>query len=747
MADVNFKDFVYKQPEDNDFVVGYNAAGTSEIRTKIGDIAEYLSDGGYGATGPQGPRGLTGPAGPAGSSGSPGSQGATGIPGATGPQGPTGLDGGRGATGASGLIGATGPQGPAGTGFSGASGVVSLTVPLSTLNTQVYITGTQPGYSLNVVNRANFDPGEPFVVDGRARIVHGMSFQAGIPAFTNGSDHSHVFWSTQSLRLWQMIQNGGPDFGSLDSQFSENQMFQLVTVADNMGGTFFNELPADGNGVVQTNLHSVDTSSLITTSQTRTTFPYPASGLKINFNTPSASINNTVRNLQVGEFAQLSFRIGFAGIVASTYPGVVASGPTEVTINGETKYQYTFNITGLDNIHWLPSGVFFELNRAFGNAPGLRTLVARTQITGTQAGLSGNYNGIPRHVLVNTINHNAFVGGPVVLSLGENLLGLVAGDYNAYVKEVLDSDNYVISVGNHYLFPNTSGVAGSVGWVIYIGSTDAVHQYNPSLQHFQFRRFRTRPDLRNTRYTGGSRSVALGNSSETDGYFTYALGYNSSVLKTLNGPVLTASSVFGGSYSIVQGSYSTAVGGNKLKITKNNQTVLGQFNNPETDALFVIGNGTNEQNRTNALELSSNGSLSIAGKWNFNADGSLRFPDFTTQTTAYQAGQITVQLNADTETDASGYTVASLSGNAIVFTPEAGYTDVSGHIGTIPPPIHAGQKLTLLNVYTEGTVYAQWSTQSGFLTADVQSFWSVELTAFVMPQFGLTWWVTNTFNW
>jgi hypothetical protein len=101
--------------------------------------------------------------------------------------------------------------------------------------------------------------------------------------------------------------------------------------------------------------------------------------------------------------------------------------------------------------------------------------------------------------------------------------------------------------------------------------------------------------------------VALGNSSETDGYFAYALGYNSTILRKTNGPVLTASSAFGGAHSVVQGSYSTAVGGKRIKITKDNQTVLGQYNDPNTDAVIVVGGGTDEQNRTNALELSGNG--------------------------------------------------------------------------------------------------------------------------------------------
>ena len=95
MADVNFKDFLYKPIEEEDFIVGYNADGTAEIRTKIEDVANLLASGGYGATGPIGPAGTIG---------------ATGL---TGPAGATGLDGGRGATGL-GSIGATGPRGATG---------------------------------------------------------------------------------------------------------------------------------------------------------------------------------------------------------------------------------------------------------------------------------------------------------------------------------------------------------------------------------------------------------------------------------------------------------------------------------------------------------------------------------------------------------------------------------------------------------------------------------------------------------
>lgn len=489
-------------------------------------------------------------------------------------------------------------------GFAGGlqpiNGVVTSTFPLSTLNTQVFITGTEPGYSLQIVNRANFDPGEPLTVDGRARITHVMNFQAGIPLFTNGSDHSHVFWSAQGRRGWQMIQNGGSEGDN--SQFGDNAIFQLVTVVNNMGGTNFNEF----------NIHSVDTRDLITNTGT---FPYLATNLKINFNTPTGNINGTVRALQQNEVVQLSFRLGFAGIVASTFPGKVTSnGPVEVTINGETKYQYTFELTGLDSVHWLPGDIRFETITTFGvpPTPALRVLAGRFVVSSNNVGLTGNYLNVPRYVLVEQTNHSGFVGDPVVLSTDETVLGLPAGDRNAFIKDVIDANRYVISVGNHYNWPTTSGTHGNLGWIIYKGSADAVHQYTPATQHFWYQRFRAPfgnpPDgANNTFKTGGNRAVALGNSAETDAYFSYAIGYNSSILKSTGGPVLTASSVFGGAYSFIQGSYSTAVGGRRLKITKDNQTAFGQYNNPDTDAIVVVGGGTSEENRTNALELSANG--------------------------------------------------------------------------------------------------------------------------------------------
>ena len=133
----------------------------------------------------------------------------------------------------------------------------------------------------------------------------------------------------------------------------------------------------------------------------------------------------------------------------------------------------------------------------------------------------------------------------------------------------------------------------------------------------------------------------------------------------------------------------------------------------------------------------------------FNSDGSLIFPDTTVQSTAYQFGQLTVLLSADTEVGAEGYTVESLSGaNVIVFAPRVGYTDSAFHTVTIPAPDYPGQKLTLLNVYSQGTVTVNWTFQGeGNLSTGVESGYNKDLTALITPDQGLIWWETNSYNW
>ena len=64
--------------------------------------------------------------------------------------------------------------------------------------------------------------------------------------------------------------------------------------------------------------------------------------------------------------------------------------------------------------------------------------------------------------------------------------------------------------------------------------------------------------------------------------------------------------------SVAEGDNSFAYG-SFLNTSRSNQAVFGRFNEKDTDALFIVGNGTNGANRRNAMALKSNGDLHIKG--------------------------------------------------------------------------------------------------------------------------------------
>jgi len=417
-------------------------------------------------------------------------------------------------------------------------------------------------YGLNLTNLDSFDPGQPLTVDGRARIVHGMTFQAGINNFTNGSDHTHVLWAAQNRNLWQMIQNGG------NSTFDKNY-FTLTTVGYNSTLTFFNEA----------NIYSVDT----TNSTINASFPFALSNVRIAFNT------NQTPNLIAGDYVSIGFNPGAAGIVANTYTGTVASGPTSVTINGSTRFQYTFTLNMFNTLNWVESSKGLELVsvNASGNK-NVRVSTSPETLTGTKVSLQGNYNNIPRFVLVTMNGHNAYEGESVVFNNLVSLIGISIGQWNAYVRHVINANQFVISIGNPIGgYVNSTGTTtNTTDWFIVKGSTDAIHQYNAALQHLVIQRFPNSDTSTTT--TGGNRAVALGNSAEVDGDFSYALGYKSTV--TGNKSV-----VLGGENNYVTGNNSSILGGSHNSIQGNNIFTLGSnltasvANTTYTNNLSVIG--------------------------------------------------------------------------------------------------------------------------------------------------------------
>jgi hypothetical protein len=647
MADVNFKDFTYTTPQDDDFIVGYNASGTSEIRTKIKDVANFLASGGYGATGPQGPRGLTGPQ---GSSGPVGPQGNNGIQGATGPQGPQGqqgFDGARGATGVQGpmgLTGSTGPQGPAGTGGGGDGYIVkeseykSLSASLASSNgyfngqatfalqgglnikghTDAYDAGpiNLPGgrgvYGIYIQNVDNMDPGVTLACDGRANITHGMTFRAGNVNFTGGSDHAHVIWAGAPFnpsREWQMTMGGNWTSGSTNANTNRFMVhtlpqYQISSTITAVSG-YFNTLDAG----ITTN------SSIIT-------------GVKLFVSTTEANNYNTINE---GDVVGLQLNPGLGGLVAATYNTIVDS----ISTNNVNYKVFALTVYAIPNS--LETGIRDNVlvnlkSRANGGNPGIFRITGQLPTT-TYVGMTGNYRNVPKHVLARFTTSNALTGfkpgSPLTVFIPDlmpsnSILGhgfvtssrnsspsgnFRYGFFDAFVKSIQGND-LVFSLGNlmdTYAFENRTWnltAAGDAGYVIQSGSQDTVHRPTFGTVGFYFERepyFVNGVDL----LSGGIvKNVCLG-TSESYGNFSYGIGYRGTVMGD-------KSATLAGDSNYVYGNNSVTVGGEGLISNNNNQVIMGKYNNTDTNAVFVVGNGANEDNRTNVLELSADGTLKVS---------------------------------------------------------------------------------------------------------------------------------------
>ena len=138
-----------------------------------------------------------------------------------------------------------------------------------------------------------------------------------------------------------------------------------------------------------------------------------------------------------------------------------------------------------------------------------------------------------------------------------------------------------------------------------------------------------------------SRSVAMGNNTTANGYGSTAMGIAttaSGVGSTAMGGGTTASgngTTAIGNNTTANGYVSTAMG-NRSKASDRSSLVIGEYNllgstvtNSATvfsleNAAFVIGNGTDGDNRSDALTVLFDGTTTIAGDLSLNSDARLK---------------------------------------------------------------------------------------------------------------------------
>lgn len=117
--------------------------------------------------------------------------------------------------------------------------------------------------------------------------------------------------------------------------------------------------------------------------------------------------------------------------------------------------------------------------------------------------------------------------------------------------------------------------------------------------------------------TAGNYSVAMGYQPTASATGAVALGYSTTANKayaTATGYSTTASGQSAhaeGQSTVASGNYSHATNLG-TKATASSQTAIGKYNATDSNALFIIGNGTSDSARSNALKVATSGVVTTA---------------------------------------------------------------------------------------------------------------------------------------
>ena len=123
--------------------------------------------------------------------------------------------------------------------------------------------------------------------------------------------------------------------------------------------------------------------------------------------------------------------------------------------------------------------------------------------------------------------------------------------------------------------------------------------------------YNTRADS-HAAHAEGTYTNAAGYSAHAEGWETQAAG-QAAHAEGVGAEAEGRGSHAGGSHSQTKEPYSFAHG-DYVIASAASQAVFGQFNVEERDALFIVGNGTDSVNRSNAFEVYANGEVKVGGR-------------------------------------------------------------------------------------------------------------------------------------
>ena len=396
---------------------------------------------------------------------------------------------------------------------------------------------------------SGMDPNRPLDIEGRGRLVHGLSLDAGSANFTNASDHFHLFFSA-----------GPNNPGSFNGRYSTDtntnyKSYQFSPTTRPNGNDNLRDLihltTLEAKGANDQTFPTSNLTKLYLTTTGTTVVTPPGTGLvelaySINSQPTSQYLHST------GDLVYLRVFPGVAGIVANTYNGTVVT-----------------RVTGLDPAYG--STNVYKVGIALGALNVNNNFVPAQRGTSTQTDAwtltrttpSNGFTGITR-IERNSSQYldqfNVFYTSPITGYTGESVvvdvfnrgtgtfiasgITLTQGRYDGYVSKVLSSTGLEITlslmnfgslggVGRPGAFHNPPLTTGSAfissedlitGLKILRGSSDSVHRNYWA--HNVFAGFRNLDATDLNVPAGVITRVAVGGLNRVESGSTSALGFN-----------------------------------------------------------------------------------------------------------------------------------------------------------------------------------------------------------------------------
>lgn len=337
-----------------------------------------------------------------------------------------------------------------------------------------------------------------------------------------------------------------------------------------------------------------------------------------NFN--NAKIHGFPYSKAIGNYSIASGLYSFTGISTgdTTYPYayITSISPLQFTIVDDNLYgvslakndstTYTYN--GVDYTVTNPSSSYAASVFLVEDSDGL--LVKGTSYPFNICSIvkSSVTIGNGRILAVKNIIDNIW---EIIVNQNNNTIQEYTSSLNLYLLKKTASTNYS---GNYSIACGYNSIASGFCSTARGGDSVAIGPYSVASGQGSIASGSVSFAVGTHSIASGSPSIACGQGSIAKGSHTIASGYYAEAIGSY--------SIASGVYAVASGTYSVAL--NRRTVAKGqSQTVVGQYNADDNNAYFIVGNGTSDIDRSNAMTVSKTGIVTaktFKGSLQGNAD-------------------------------------------------------------------------------------------------------------------------------